>query len=68
LPVTTGIIVRDIGGGIVESVLQLDVHSHTELLDVECSLLPVDTNLLAYTSRLICGELLLLSHHSAIPS
>jgi len=46
----------------VAAVLELDVHPHPELLDVERRRRPVDPDLLADAPSLFGGELLLLAH------
>jgi len=50
------VVIGDVGGEILDPVLQLDVHAGAELLDAEGSGLSVDTYLLADPLRFLGAE------------
>jgi hypothetical protein len=51
-----GIVVGDVGSEIGATVLELDVHSRSKLLDIEWSGVPIDSERLADSPRFFRGE------------
>src|SRR5262249_25170677 len=56
------VVVGDVGVGIVRSVLELDIHPHPKLLDVEWGSRPVDADPSASGAGLLRRELCLYAH------
>src|ERR1035441_1817583 len=56
------VVVGDVRLGILRAVLELDVHPHVQLLDVEPPSGPVDADPFARRARLLGGEARLLAH------
>lgn len=67
LPGDYRVVTCHVGRRIVRSVLELDIHSGPELLDVERRLLPVDTDPLAHAPCFLGAEPFLLRHRLASP-
>jgi hypothetical protein len=62
------IVVGDVGSRVMETVFELDVHPHSELLDIDGRCAPVDSDLLPEPASLVrCEGLACLRHATLLP-
>jgi hypothetical protein len=61
-----GIVIGQIRHRVLETVLQFDLHSAAELLEVEGRRAPVDADLGAHVPGIVSGEVCALSHPASL--